>query len=235
LILPETVRQVNLFGLAPDSVAERASWSAAGTCFPTLKQSLLHGSLGFGVVGTVVFAIVRCGAPWMHQYFGVLGPYLIATALFVFLAGGILSRLVIGPGRLARFYLLFSVAFFSYAACWVIAYLTLRGLSGELLGSVTGTLLMALVLADAFGAKNTLLRLIPALLLANLAGYFLGRLLFYGVIGGGGNLGMILFGAFYGLGFGAGLGYALFLVQEPIRQRLSASSPDPSAKSRPGS
>jgi hypothetical protein len=138
---------------------------------------------------------------------------------------------VIGPGRLARFYLLFSVAFVSYAACWVVAYLTLRGLRGELLGSVAGTFLMALVLAGAFGAKKALLRLIPALVMANLAGYFLGRLLFYGAIGG--NLGMILYGASYGLGFGAGLGYALFLVQEPIRQRLSTSS-SASAKSRGG-
>jgi hypothetical protein len=48
----------------------------------------------------------------MHQYFGVLGPYLIATALFLLLAGGILSRLVIGPGRLARFYLLSVSPFF---------------------------------------------------------------------------------------------------------------------------
>jgi len=226
------MRQVNFFGLAPDSVAERASRSTAETRFPSLKQSLLHGSLGFGLASTVVFAIVRCGSPWMHQYFGVLGPYLVATALFVLLAGGILSRLVIGPGRLARFYLLFSVAFFSYAACWIVVYLTLHGLSGELLGSVVGTFLMALVLAGAFGEKKALPRLIPALVLANLAGYFLGRFLFYGAVGG--SLGMILYGACYGLGFGAGLGYALFLVQDPIRQRLSASSPA-SAKSRPGS
>ena len=76
----------------------------------------------------------------MYQYVGGLGPYLIATAFFILLAGGILSRLVIGPGRLVRFYLLFGVAFLCYAASWVIAYLTLRSLIGELLGSVTGTL-----------------------------------------------------------------------------------------------
>jgi hypothetical protein len=104
---------VNLFGLTPDSVAERANLSGAETRFPSLKQSLFHGSLGFSLASIVVFGIVRCGDPWMHRYLGVLGPYLIATALFVLVAGGILSRLVIGPGRLARFYLLFSVAFFS--------------------------------------------------------------------------------------------------------------------------
>lgn len=221
---------MNFFGLTPDSVAERTSRSAAERRFPTLKQSLVHGTLGFCLASTAVFAIVRCASPWMRRHLGALSPYLLATALFVLLAGGILSRLVIGAGRLARFYLLFCVAFFSYAACWVVVYRALRSLGGELLGSVVGGLVMALVLAAAFGAKATLPRLTPALVLANLAGYFLGRFLYAAV---GGNLGMILFGACYGLGFGAGLGYALFVAQEPIRERLSASSPERPAQSSP--
>lgn len=223
------MREVNFFGLTPDFVAARTNWSAAERRLPTLKQSLLHGSIGFCLASTVVFAIVRCGHPLMYKYLGALGPYLVATVLFVLLAGGILSRLVIGPGRLARFYLLFCVAFFSYAACWVAAYFVLHGLGGELLGSVAGIFVMALVLSAAFGAKETLPRLIPAMLLVNLSAYFLGRTLFYGAIGG--NLGIILFGACYGLGFGAGLGYALFLAQERIRQHLSAQSPHPAGQS----
>ena len=184
---------------------------------PTLKQSLCYGGVGFSLASIAVFAIVGCGEPWMYQYLGLLGPYAIATAFFILLAGGILSRIVIGPGRLVRFYLLFGVAFFCYAASWVIAYLTLRNLLGELLGSVTGTLLMALILVNAFGTKKALTKLILVLLLANSAGYFLGRFLHDAI---GGKLGMVLFGAFYGLGFGTGLGYALFLAQEPIRQGL---------------
>jgi hypothetical protein len=81
-IFPE-MWQVNFFGLTPGSVAERASGSAAETSF-SLKRSLLHGSFGLGLASTVVFAIVRCGSFWMHQYFGLLGPYLIATALLCF-------------------------------------------------------------------------------------------------------------------------------------------------------
>ena len=223
---------MRLFGLTSDSVTEVAHLSAAKTRYPTLRRSLLYGGLGFCLASIAVFAIVGCGKPWMNQYFGFLGPYVIAAALFILLAGGILSRLVIGPGRLVRFYLLFGVAFFCYAAIWVIAHFMLRSLVGELLGSITGTFLMALVLASAFGAKKGLPRLISALVLANSAGYFLGRLLFYEGIGG--NLGMILFGASYGLGFGTGLGYALFLAQEPIRQRLSAHSYEISSTSDSG-
>ena len=208
---------MNLFGLTPNSVAQRVQLSAAKTRLPTLKQSLCYAGVGFSLSSTAVFAIVGCGEPWMYQYLGELGPYIVATALFILLAGSILSRLVIGPGRLVRFFLLFSVAFFCYAASWVMAYLMLRSLMGELLGSVTGTFLMALILAGAFGAKKDLTKLIPAWLLANLTGYFLGRLLYEAI---GGKLGMVLFGAAYGLAFGTGLGYALFLAQEPIRQRL---------------
>ena len=212
-------RTMNLLGLT-NSLPQRVESTAAATRLPTLKQSLCYGSVGFCVASIAVFAIVGCGRPWMYRYLGALGPYLVATFLFIVLAGGILSRLVVGPGRLLHFYLLFGVAFFSYAAGWVIAYLTLRNPLGELLGSVAGSCLMALVLAAAFKANNSLPKLIPVLFLASSAGYFLGRLFHIAISG---TVGMILFGASYGLGFGAGLGYALFLVQEPIRRYLIAS------------
>jgi hypothetical protein len=205
------------FGLSPNSVIQRVHSSTAKTRLPTLKQSLCYGGVGFCLASIAVFAIVGCGQPWMYRYLGVLGPYLVATVLFIILVGGILSRLVIGPGGLLHFYPLFSVAFFSYAASWVIAYLKLRNLLGELLGSVTGSCLMALILVGAFRANKSLPRLIPVMVLANAVGYFLGRLLHIAMSGTGG---MILFGASYGLGFGTGLGYALFLVQEGVRQRL---------------
>jgi hypothetical protein len=163
----------------------------------------------------------------MYRYLGALGPYLVATALFILLAGSLLSRLTTGPGRLTRFYSLFSVAFFSYAAIWVIAYLRLRNLWGELLGSVAGTVLMALILASAFRTKQALPRLMLVLVLANSGGYFLGRLFHEATSG---TAGMLLFGASYGLGFGLGLGYALFLAKDSIFQPWrSAHSKTPEA------
>ena len=172
------------------------------------------------MAGLFVFAVVRCGQPWMSRFFGRSGPYVIATVLFIALGGGILSRLVIGLGRLRPFYPLFGLAFFSYAASWVMAYVTVRGLLGELLGSVIGSCLMGLVLCSAFGARELLPKLAVTLLLTISSGYFLGRLLHVAISG---SVGMILFGACYGLGVGAGLGYALFLVQEPVRKRLGTN------------
>jgi hypothetical protein len=222
---------MNWFGLIPDSGLHRVNLSGAKAGPLTLKQSLCYGGVGFCLASVAVFAVVGCGRPWMYRYLGELGPYLVATALFILLAGSLLSRLVIGPGRLARFTLLFSVAFFCYAASWVVAYLKLRNLWGELLGSVTGTLLMALILASAFRAKQALPRLMPVLVLASSAGYLLGRLLY---VATGGTAGMLLFGAAYGLGFGTGLGYALFVAQESIRQRLPAPPPEDSRSSNSG-
>jgi hypothetical protein len=222
---------MNWFGLSPDSVLDRVHLTAAKAGPLTLKQSLCYGGVGFCLASVAVFAVVGCGRPWMYQRLGGLGPYLVATALFVLLAGSLLSRLVIGPGRLTRFSLLFSVAFFSYAAIWVIAYLQLRNLWGELLGSVTGTILLALILANAFSVKRALPRLMLVLVLANSAGYFLGRY-FHGVTGG--TAGMLLFGASYGLGFGTGLGYALFVAQDLIRQCLRTLPLEASGSSHSG-
>ena len=210
-------RSMNWIGLTPDAIAGRARLSAGQTRFPTQRQSLWYGGLGFCLASTAVFVTVGCGRPWMYRYLGLLGPYVIAAALFVLLGGGILSRLVVGPGRMVRFYLLFSIAFLAYAAIWVTTYLVLGGVIGELVGSVTGTPVMGVVLAWAFGAKKQLPKLVLGLTLANSAAYFLGRFLYWAI---GGQLGMILFGVSYGAIFGLGLGYALFLAQAPIRHRL---------------
>jgi hypothetical protein len=55
---------------------------------------------------------------------------------------------------------------------------------------------------------------IPALLTGNLAGYFIGRMVWTAVPG---PAGMIGWGIIYGLGFGLALGYTLHVCQEKIR------------------
>ena len=62
---------------------------------------------------------------------GLSGAYAIWTVLFIFLGGALLSPIVIGPGRLWRFQLVFGMAFLLYAVGWVGSYFTLRGVAGE--------------------------------------------------------------------------------------------------------
>jgi len=154
----------------------------------------------------------------MYTQLGLFGAYLTWTALFILLGGGVLGSLVVAPWRLPKFYLLFGLAFFAYAAGWVGAYFVLRGVAGEWVGSLAGSLLMGLVLAAGFGVARSALNLSGVLFVANSIGYFLGSVLNDAV---GGSMGMLLWGGVYGLCLGAGLGAVLHLTQ--ARRTGSAS------------
>ena len=181
-----------------------------GDAAPPLLYSLLIGGLGFCLASLCVFATVAFAERWMYARLGLYGAYIAWTALFILLGGGALGPLVAGRWRLPKFYLLFGLAFFAYAAGWVGAYFTLRGAAGEWAGSLMGSLLMGCVFALGFGAMRSALNLSAVLFVANSAGYFLGSALNDFV---GGRAGMLLWGAAYGLCLGAGLGAALHLAQ----------------------
>lgn len=176
----------------------------------SLQRSLLIGSLGFGAVSLLVFATVAFAERWMYRNLGLLGAYLAWTVLFIVAGGAVLGSLVTGRWRLPRFYLLYGLAFFVYAAGWVVAYFTLRGVAGEWVGSLAGSILMALVFAAGFGTLRSTLKFSAILFVANSVGYFLGSALndyFRGPTG------MLLWGVMYGLFLGAGIGAVLHYAQ----------------------
>ena len=195
---------------ANDHRTTGGSTSVQSDVIPSLRRSLLIGGLGFGLVSLCVFATVAFAERWMYARLGLLGAYLAWTALFILLGGGVLGSLVAGHSRLPKFYLLFGLAFLAYAVGWVGAYFTLRGTAGEWVGSLAGSLLMALVLAAGLGALRSTLHLSALLFITNSAGYFIGSALNDSV---GGRVGMLLWGAIYGLCLGAGLGAILNLAQ----------------------
>lgn len=180
------------------------------TKIPSLKRSLLIGGLGFGLVSLCVFATVAFAERWMYTQLGLSGAYLVWTALFILLGGGVLGSLVEGRWRLPKFYLLFGLAFFVYAVGWIGAYFALRGAVGEWVGSLVGSLLMGSVFAIGFGVARSSLSLAAVLFAANSVGYFLGSALNDSV---GGSAGMLLWGTAYGLFLGAGLGAVLHIAQ----------------------
>ena len=177
---------------------------------PSLKRSLISGGLGFCLASLCVFATVTFAERWMYNHLGLFGAYLAWTLLFILLGGGVLTSLVAGPRQVLRFYLLFGLAFFTYAASWVGAYFTLRGAAGEWVGSLAGSVLMSIVIAAGFGVPRFALSLSAVLFVANSLGYFLGAALNDWI---GGKTGMMLWGAVYGLCLGSGLGAVLHLVQ----------------------
>lgn len=177
---------------------------------PSLGRSLLTGAIGFGVVSLCVFATVAFGERWMYRNLGLGGAYLAWTIMFVLLGGAVLGSLVVGRWRLPKFYLLYGLAFFAYAAGWTAAYFILRGVAGEWVGSLAGSVLMAVVFASGFRRLGATLKFSLVLFIANSTGYFLGSALndyFRGTSG------MLLWGVAYGLFLGAGIGAVLHYAQ----------------------
>lgn len=210
---------MNVFGFHPDQVAARIR-AAGGAWQPlTLDQSIGFGAVSFCLASLLVFATVAFGERWMYRNLGLTGAYVCWTLLFILAGGGVLSRLVIGPGRLARFYALFSVAFLAYAVGWIAAYFTMQNKTGEWLGSLAGAALMGLILAWAFGGLRAVVKVIAVLFVANSVGYFLGDFLNNTLRG---KMGMLAWGIAFGLGLGAGLGAALYFAQAPVRVRIES-------------
>lgn len=180
------------------------------TKLSSLTRSIATGAIGFAVVSLCVFATVAFAERWMYQNLGLVGAYLAWTVLFIVLSGAVFGSLVIVRWRLPRFYLLWALAFFAYAAAWMLAYFTVRATTGELIGAIAGSILMAVVLALGFGSLRSIVKLSAVLFVSNSLGYFLGAALFQSL---NAPTGMLLFGVVYGLFFGAGIGAALHLVQ----------------------
>ena len=213
---------MDLFGLTADRVMARMRQDGSNNSTPSLGRSLLIGSFGFCFASLCVFATVAFAERWMYRNLGLSGAYVVWTVLFILLGGALLSPLVIGPDRWRRFQLLFAITFLLYAVGWVVSYFTLRGVAGEWAGSLVGSILMAFVIALAFGVIKTFFAQAAALFIANSAGYFLGGAIFYS---NSGKIGMLLWGVIYGLCLGAGLGFSIFIAQTPLRNRLDKLKP----------
>lgn len=177
----------------------------------TLLRSALIGAVGFSVASLVVFSTVAFGERWMYRTLGLYGAYAVWTVLFILLGGLVLGPLSTTRWRLPKFYILFALAFFAYAAGWVTAYFTLRGLAGQWVGAIAGSVLMASVFAIGYSRTTLVPKLSVLLLITNAIGYFLGSMFYYAF---GRPLGMMLWGVVYGLGFGAGIGASLFMLQQ---------------------
>lgn len=182
----------------------------SNTTMPSLQKSIVIGAAGFALVSLCVFATVAYGERWMYRNLTVLGAYLAWTVLFILLGGAVLGSLVMTRWRLPKFFLLFGLAFFLYAAGWVFSYFNLRNNAGEWVGSLLGSVLMAIVFAAGFGVMRSVVKLSALLFVANSAGYFLGAAIWAYA---GGAPGMLLWGVVYGLFLGAGLGAVIHLVQ----------------------
>lgn len=226
----------------PESTAARVKENGAAPRQLTLDTSILVGALGFGGVSTAVFLVWAMAGGALGRALGEGGFYAVCALLFVSLSGWVLEGLLIERHRLAAFYGLFTGAFGLYALGWCAAWFTLvRPLNptgAGWVGALAGTAAMAGVLCWSFGARGRFFAVFTVLFACNASGYFLGDY-FYAFLktqravellgeidpATRATLAKLLWGAAYGLGFGAGIGFALHVCQEGIRARLADARP----------
>jgi hypothetical protein len=224
--------------LGPKQIADRVNAVGPSPHVPSFSESVVRGTLGFTIVSVAGFAPWALGGRVLQRAVGEIGLYATCALVFVALAGLLLHRLIIGPGSLVRFYLLFTAAFLAYAACWTLAWMSLRGNLGSVIGLLFGTAVMAWMLVWTFDARRDFLKVAAVLFVFNAVGYFAGgwvegelvRAKTVHVFGLSLNrhstlvLAMFAWGACYGMGFGAGLGLAFFFCQAKARALLRQPS-----------
>jgi hypothetical protein len=187
-----------------------------------LFHALARGSLGFAAVSVAAFGVWGLGGRWINARAGEGGVYLGCALAFVIFSGLALHPLVRGPGSLARFYKIFIPAFFVYAIVWSAAWFALGFGWGEWLGSLLGSMALAMMIGRGFRTCRSVLRVALLMFAFHSAGYFLGGLCMRSLMGmahgagAGRNMALmaeLAWGLVYGLGVGAGLGYAFFTFQ----------------------
>lgn len=195
--------------------------------------------IGFTLVSLAGFAPWVLAGRWFYRNIGEVGLYAVCAVVFLGLGGPFLHRLIIGPGSLSRCYKLFSLAFVAYSIVWTVAWMTLArpigSVTAGIIGALSGIAIMGGILAWGFKAPEATLKIIAALVATNLAGYFIGEWAYNGVLAlkEGNAIGLVLeartrsmlsktaWGLFYGLGFGAGIGFAFHVCQVKARRLLT--------------
>jgi len=222
------------FQLDPESVAARVRASGQPAEIPCLGTSLQRGIFGFTLLSVAGFAPWAVMGRWFYRHIGEAGLYAVCALVFIGLSGPLMHRLIIGPGSLSRFYKLFGITFAANSVLWIAGWMALRGHPGSVAGLFAGTAAMGWMLARAFDAKGATLKVIAALFVLNSLGYFVGGWieaavaeikqfsLFGNVLGKSAQmmLAKSLWGVCYGLGFGAGLGFAFHACQAGTRAAL---------------
>ena len=208
-----------LFQLDPQSIVARVRSANERSPLPTRTASILRGIIGFTLLSVAGFAPWPILDLWFRR--GTEAQlYTACIAIFIGLSGPLLHRLIIGPGSLPRFYKLFAPAFIAYAAVWIAFWVWLRGRNGEIAGLLGGTAMMGAILAFAFDAQRSIVKIVAVLFTLNALGYFVGGW-FEGKLAVEYRLSaLVLWAVCYGIGFGAGLGVAFHICQARVREAL---------------
>jgi len=176
-----------------------------------IVASMIRGGVGFAIVSTAAFAVWALGAGWFAHLGGELGMYAGCCVVFVLLSGVILRPMLRWPGTPQRFYGFFLTAFLAYAIMWCVGWFWLGMGLGEWLGALAGCTAFTTVMAATLGGWRVLVPAALVMFALHSAGYFAGAHVCYASLHSVGS--ELAWGTLYGLGFGAGIGFAFAMMQ----------------------
>lgn len=192
--------------------------------------STLRGAFGFALVSVCAYSIWAF-APRLGG--SELGMYALIALVFLAGTGLALGGLLRGENRFRRFYAFFLPAFFGYAALWTAAWFLIKGRPGEWTGAAAGTLFFSWIAWRSLRKPDGFVLGAIVLFVLHTAGYFLGSAWMYGTLKAGiegwerpevAAVAKLGWGLFHGLGFGAGIGFALGWWQRGVPATTSAQS-----------
>lgn len=195
-------------------------------CYPI--HSVLQGAWRFAIVSVAGFAVWAFAGNWFRAHGVEVGLYAATTVVFMGLAGLLMHPLVNGRRPIARFYGVFVPAFLAYAVVWCSFWFLMHFGVGEWLGSITGSFAFVAVAGWRFGNVPPVPKVSVVFFVAHSLGYFAGGKLMQFLtspVGAElfnamtkaqlGTVAKLSWGVVYGLGFGAGIGYAFYALQKP--------------------
>ena len=193
-----------------------------------------RGALGFAVVSVAAFGVWAFGGSWFRGRGGEPALYACIAAVFVLLSGVLLHSLVQGTRRFRRFYFCFVPAFLAYAVIWSGFWFWLKEGWGEWLGASLGSLAFVAITAGFFRQWKGFALATLVFFALHSAGYYAGGQSMAFLIDAARQkptpfldaptlvtLAKLSWGLFYGLGFGAGLGYVFAVAQRAPGVSLS--------------
>jgi hypothetical protein len=198
-------------------------------------HAILNGAWRFALVSVLAFGFWAVEAKILPRGFGEMWTFAGCLVFFVLFTELFMVKLVNEPNARAKFNRSFVPAFIVYAIIWSLFWFALHSGLGEWLGSAVGCAAFAGILGRQLAAKSGYTQVIALLIVTHAAGYFFGGKVFYMAR----NppeffaswpkqdvwmLAKLLWGLFYGLGFGAGIGYAFHIFQRPNVSAIASAS-----------
>lgn len=185
---------------------------------------VVRGAISFTVVSLAGFAVWAFAGGWFYRNVGEVGLYAVSSLVFVGLSGFLMHPLLLGANRMTRFYTMFVPAFLLYAVVWSACWFIFKAGAGEWLGSLLGCAVFTFVMGKMLTAKGGYWSAIAVLFSAHSAGYFLGGIAYASLRSPPeflaalsrsqiSLLAKMLWGLFYGVGFGAGIGFVFYRFQ----------------------